>query len=75
MRPWLSMLWALCVLIPLSGAEVFVSSIPGVDSLYPLRLRAGYLPTGDKFNSSLFYLFLESEGSAADDPLVLWLNG
>ena len=38
---------------------------------------SGYLPIGgdDKSGTELFFWFVESTRSPADDPVVLWLNG
>eukprot|EP00742_Colponemidia_sp_Colp-10_P001639 GILJ01001758.1.p1 GENE.GILJ01001758.1~~GILJ01001758.1.p1 ORF type:complete len:477 (-),score=73.28 GILJ01001758.1:132-1457(-) len=37
--------------------------------------HTGYLTVNSSVGANLFYWFIESERDAANDPLVLWLNG
>jgi hypothetical protein len=52
-----------------------VTSLPGVDH-FNLSMYAGMVTVDDTAGRALFYLLAEStSGNAANDPLVLWLNG
>lgn len=50
-----------------------ISGLPGYNGVLKSRHYSGYINIDGKKN--LFYYFVESEGSPADDPVVLWLNG
>ncbi|KAL4616582.1 hypothetical protein ACB092_07G209500 [Castanea dentata] len=41
----------------------------------PFKLEPGYIGVGDTDEVQLFYYFIESERSPANDPLVFWLTG
>ncbi|XP_062006124.1 serine carboxypeptidase-like 20 [Rosa rugosa] len=49
-----------------------VTQLPGFNGTFPSSHYSGYVSIGAK---NLFYYFVVSEGSPADDPVVLWLNG
>ncbi|XP_024384018.1 serine carboxypeptidase 1 [Physcomitrium patens] len=69
-----------CAFVPLArvlGAPngAAVESVPGFSGDLPSRHFAGYVSVNDTNGRELFYYFVESEGSPATDPVVLWLNG
>ena len=47
----------------------------------PSRWYAGYVSAGEdeqdgtEYSMHMHYIFVESEGDPAHDPVVLWLNG
>eukprot|EP00928_Gymnodinium_smaydae_P087514 TRINITY_DN71772_c0_g1_i1.p1 TRINITY_DN71772_c0_g1~~TRINITY_DN71772_c0_g1_i1.p1 ORF type:complete len:513 (-),score=63.18 TRINITY_DN71772_c0_g1_i1:255-1793(-) len=55
------------------GSEV--TDLPGVpaDVRDKFRMASGYIPVGG--GKQLFYVFVESQGSPSEDPLLLWTNG
>jgi serine carboxypeptidase-like clade 1 len=38
-------------------------------------MYAGYINVDKTNNRNLYYWFVESQGSPATDPVILWLNG
>ncbi|PRQ22328.1 putative peptidase S10, serine carboxypeptidase, alpha/Beta hydrolase [Rosa chinensis] len=58
-----------------AASRSIISSLPGFPGDLPFRLETGYIGVGDSDDVQLFYYFIESEGSPAYDPLVLWLTG
>ena len=38
-------------------------------------MYAGYVNVDKTNNRNLYYWFVESQGNAASDPVILWLNG
>lgn len=58
--------------------DELVTEIPGYGTFDDFKVYSGYVPShykatvADKF---LHYIFVESEDSPKDDPLVLWFNG
>jgi len=54
---------------------VDLSAVPGLDKFknYTSKVFSGYLYINE--NKSHHYLFVESQNSPANDPLVIWLNG
>ena len=51
-----------------------VSSLPSLEGELPSKLYSGFLDV-EGTTKRLHYLFAESQGSPAEDPVVLWLNG
>ncbi|KAJ1289338.1 hypothetical protein BS78_02G156600 [Paspalum vaginatum] len=62
---------------PLTAAadERVVTHLPGFQGPLPFQLRTGYVEVDEHNGVRLFYYFTPSEGSPADDPLMLWLSG
>uniref|UniRef100_A0A7R9YTY5 Carboxypeptidase n=1 Tax=Chlamydomonas euryale TaxID=1486919 RepID=A0A7R9YTY5_9CHLO len=52
-----------------------VLSLPGWGDLDHFSVFAGYITVDEAAGRALFYVYVESERSPEDDPLVLWLNG
>lgn len=56
-----------------------ITSLPGLDiSTIDFRLFSGYVdvsPPSEPSTRSIFYWFVESQGDASADPLLLWTNG
>lgn len=54
-----------------------VNNLPGYATELPSAHYSGYIPVGNLTGvpGHLHYWFIESEGSPAEDPVVLWLNG
>eukprot|EP00200_Dunaliella_tertiolecta_P006034 CAMPEP_0202355440 /NCGR_PEP_ID=MMETSP1126-20121109/10335_1 /ASSEMBLY_ACC=CAM_ASM_000457 /TAXON_ID=3047 /ORGANISM="Dunaliella tertiolecta, Strain CCMP1320" /LENGTH=561 /DNA_ID=CAMNT_0048948059 /DNA_START=38 /DNA_END=1723 /DNA_ORIENTATION=+ len=50
-----------------------VSNLPGFGPLTNISMFAGYESVGE--GRHLYYTFVESSRDAANDPVVLWLNG
>ncbi|WVZ64622.1 hypothetical protein U9M48_014116 [Paspalum notatum var. saurae] len=55
--------------------ERVVTHLPGFQGRLPFQLRTGYVEVDESNGVRLFYYFTASEGSPADDPLMLWLSG
>ncbi|WVZ64645.1 hypothetical protein U9M48_014139 [Paspalum notatum var. saurae] len=55
--------------------ERVVTHLPGFQGPLPFQLRTGYVEVDESNGVRLFYYFTASEGSPADDPLMLWLSG
>ncbi|KAH7518636.1 hypothetical protein FEM48_Zijuj09G0192100 [Ziziphus jujuba var. spinosa] len=49
-----------------------VKTLPGFPGVLPFKLETGYVRVEE---SELFYYFVESQGRAPFDPLILYLNG
>lgn len=72
-----------CLLLAAAGSAYAaidshkVTSLPGFDGQLPSTHYSGYLPTGtiSQVPGQLHYWFIESTNDAANDPVVLWLNG
>jgi carboxypeptidase C (cathepsin A) len=55
-----------------------VESLPGWDKALLSKTYAGYIEVGSKDKATKMYehyLFFESEGDPAKDPLIMWTNG
>uniref|UniRef100_A0A0D3HPD1 Serine carboxypeptidase-like 19 n=1 Tax=Oryza barthii TaxID=65489 RepID=A0A0D3HPD1_9ORYZ len=52
-----------------------VRHLPGFDGPLPFELETGYMEVDRTAGVRLFYYFIRSEHSPADDPLLLWLTG
>ncbi len=58
-----------------------VTSLPGWDKPLKSKMYAGYIPAGQTqelgIEHNLFehYIFIESENSPSNDPLIVWTNG
>lgn len=54
---------------------VQVSHLPGFHGPLPFSLETGYVEVDDSNGVRLFYYFVQSETSPAEDPVLLWLTG
>ncbi|PUZ39862.1 hypothetical protein GQ55_9G377400 [Panicum hallii var. hallii] len=52
-----------------------ITHLPGFQGRLPFYLQTGYVEADKSNGIRLFYYFIHSERSPADDPLVLWLTG
>ncbi|XP_057788114.1 serine carboxypeptidase-like 18 isoform X2 [Salvia miltiorrhiza] len=52
-----------------------IQNLPGFNGTFPFKLQTGYIGVGESEQVQLFYYFIESERSPANDPLLLWLTG
>ncbi|PSC70972.1 serine carboxypeptidase 24-like [Micractinium conductrix] len=53
-----------------------VARLPGAPTTrHQPNIFSGYITVDKKAGRALFYVFVESTGRPANDPLVLWLNG
>ncbi|KAK7823702.1 serine carboxypeptidase-like 17 [Quercus suber] len=59
--------------IAMSGSVV--KTLPGYSGDLPFTLETGYIGVGNTEDVQLFYYFVESQRSPAQDPVVLWLTG
>uniref|UniRef100_K3YUD5 Serine carboxypeptidase-like 19 n=1 Tax=Setaria italica TaxID=4555 RepID=K3YUD5_SETIT len=66
----------LCLLSLVSAAERnLVANLPGFDGVLPFQLETGYVNVDQENGVELFYYFIQSEGDAHHDPVLLWLTG
>lgn len=73
---WIAVLAVVSVSVVVgSPAGSEVKSIPGFDGTLPSKHHAGYVTVNETHGRSLYYYFVESEGNASTDPVLLWLNG
>ncbi|XP_004299780.1 PREDICTED: serine carboxypeptidase-like 18-like [Fragaria vesca subsp. vesca] len=67
------------ILTSTSAANITTTNVTSLPGYYsgdlPFALESGYIGIGDNEEVQIFYLFVESEGAPADDPLLLWFNG
>jgi serine carboxypeptidase-like clade 1 len=52
-----------------------ITHIKGFDGPLPFSLETGYIEVDETHGAELFYYFIESERSPAEDPLILWITG
>ncbi|XP_044346121.1 uncharacterized protein [Triticum aestivum] len=52
-----------------------VSHLPRFHGPLPFSLETGYVQVDDRNGIHLFYYFMQSERSPAEDPVLLWLTG
>ncbi|CAA7393727.1 unnamed protein product [Spirodela intermedia] len=52
-----------------------VTHLPGFDGRLPFELETGYIAVDELEEVNLFYYFVKSERSPAEDPLLLWVTG
>lgn len=52
-----------------------ITTLPGYSGDLPFAIESGYIGVGDNEEVQLFYLFVESQTTPAEDPLLLWFNG
>jgi serine carboxypeptidase-like clade 2 len=65
----------LCVACVVSGQSDQITSLPGLNPPATFKQYAGYINVNNATGRNLFYWFVESQRSPANDPVVLWLNG
>lgn len=76
-----SLLYLVCLSGPGTWAAPtadLVESLPGWDKPMLSKTYAGYIGVGSKDNATKMYehyLFFESEGDPAKDPVIMWTNG
>eukprot|EP01018_Ginkgo_biloba_P025460 Gb_33476 [translate_table: standard] len=56
-------------------ANARLTSVPGYNGSLPSEQYAGYVTVDEAHGKYLYYYFVTSQGNAAKDPVVLWLNG
>jgi serine carboxypeptidase-like clade 1 len=75
----LSFLFLLLVVIVQSQKQqqntTVVSRLPGYQGPLPFSLQTGYVEVDESTGVRLFYYFVQSERSPAEDPVLLWLTG
>ena len=59
----------------LTPTDYEVTNLPGLKEKPGFKHYAGLLPIHDGHGTELFFWFVESARSPAEDPVVLWLNG
>ena len=55
--------------------KTVISHLPGFHGPLPFSLQTGYVEVDSSNGVRLFYYFVESERSPAEDPVLLWLTG
>lgn len=76
-----TLFWLTCLLghgAWAAPAADLMKSLPGWDKPLLSRTYAGYIEVGSKDKATKMfehYLFFESEGNPAKDPLIMWTNG
>nr|CAB3500016.1 unnamed protein product [Digitaria exilis] len=60
---------------PISNGSGVITHLPGFQGPLPFHLQTGYVEVDSSNGVRLFYYFIRSERSPADDPLMLWLTG
>ncbi|KAL6876355.1 hypothetical protein ACP4OV_012927 [Aristida adscensionis] len=74
-------LWVVVLVIAgscLCGVEArrnVITHIKGFEGPLPFYLETGYVEVDEEHGGRLFYYFIESERSPAEDPLILWITG
>ncbi|KAF3780703.1 Carboxypeptidase S1-like protein B [Nymphaea thermarum] len=58
-----------------ASSSRLIRFLPGFDGPLPFELYTGYISVGMREETRLFYYFIKSEKSPAQDPLLLWLTG
>ncbi|XP_031480549.1 serine carboxypeptidase-like 17 [Nymphaea colorata] len=66
--------WKDIAAAPASSSRL-IRFLPGFDGPLPFELYTGYISVGMREETHLFYYFIKSEKSPAQDPLLLWLTG
>ncbi|KAF8689255.1 hypothetical protein HU200_042046 [Digitaria exilis] len=59
----------------ISNGSGVITHLPGFQGPLPFHLQTGYVEVDNSNGVRLFYYFIRSERSPADDPLMLWLTG
>lgn len=52
-----------------------VTDLPGLAGPLPFELETGYVNIDDSNGIEMFYYFIKSEKSPAEDPLLFWFSG
>ena len=60
---------------PPVAADFLITSLPGLATPPTFKHYSGFMPLGDADGTHLFFWFVESQSSPADDPIVYWTNG
>ncbi|KAK9274949.1 hypothetical protein L1049_022206 [Liquidambar formosana] len=68
-------LLALSLFLGVAASQTIVKTLPGYSGQLPFTLETGYVSVGDTDDVQLFYYFVESQRTPAEDPLMLWLTG
>ncbi|GJN20255.1 hypothetical protein PR202_gb07610 [Eleusine coracana subsp. coracana] len=58
-----------------SNSSRVITHLPGFDGPLPFHLETGYVEVDEGNSVHLFYYFVRSERSPADDAIMLWLTG
>nr|AAL73566.1 Putative serine carboxypeptidase [Oryza sativa Japonica Group]AAM08632.1 Putative serine carboxypeptidase [Oryza sativa Japonica Group] len=58
-----------------SRARNVITHVKGFQGRLPFHLETGYVEVDNTNTVELFYYFIQSERSPADDPLILWITG
>lgn len=69
--------------LALLGLTMFASAAPSADKVdylpgmdnFTFNMYSGYVAVNNSVSKNLHYLFVESQNSPANDPLVIWFNG
>ncbi|KAL0799523.1 hypothetical protein Bca101_054698 [Brassica carinata] len=69
------LLLLLLSLVHACSADSTVRYLPGFQGPLPFELETGYIGVGEEEGEQLFYYFIKSERTPAQDPLLIWLSG
>ena len=64
--------------IALTPDDYLIKSLPlynGTFSDIPFKMYSGYMALPDEDQTSLFFMFVESQNDPSSDPLIMWNNG
>lgn len=73
-KPYLHIVFLL-LLAGVALSSTVVKTLPGYTGDLPFTLETGYIGVGNTEDVQLFYYFVESQRSPAQDPVLLWLTG